>query len=209
MYEKKYHSTVHKNLLENEEYYSFRAKCADKDYWKYLQGRVLEFGCGLGQNIFLHKENSIGIEISEFALEVCKKNGIRTIRDIRDVRDNSLDGILCIHVLEHLVNPYEIIEEFHRVLKKSSRLVIALPHSKRNKPFRGFKSDIAKHFYTWNFGSMNEILINVGFTVNLNKFNYAYGYSKFYSLPFKIATVLLVIFGRLAGKKEMVIVAEK
>ena len=69
MYEKKYHTIVHKNLLENERYYLFRAKCADRFYWKYLRGKILDFGCGLGQNIFLHKENSIGIEISEFAVE--------------------------------------------------------------------------------------------------------------------------------------------
>lgn len=209
MYEKDYHSIVHKNLLNNDCYYLFRAKCADKFYWKYLKGNVLDFGCGVGQNIFLHKENSIGVEISEFALNVCKKKGINVKKNIEDIKEKSFEGILCVHVLEHIRNPHSTLENFYKILKENGRLVVVLPYSKKNKPFRMFKSDIAKHFYNWNFASINEILMDVGFTIKVNKFNYAYGYSKLYRFPFKIAIVLLTFFGRLTGKKEMIIVAEK
>lgn len=209
MYDRQYHSEVHKNLLTDERYYLFRAKCADKFYWRYLNGKVLEFGCGLGQNIFLHKENSIGIDISEFALNECGKRRINTKKDIKKIEKESFDGVLCCHVLEHLKNPYEAIEEFYRILKKGGKLIIVLPHSRSNKPFRNFKSDVAKHFYSWNFGSINEILEDVGFTIKLNKFNYSYGYSKLYKLPFKITIILLNLLGRLTDKKEMIILAEK
>ena len=119
MYEKDYHSIVHKNLLNNDCYYLFRAKCADKFYWKYLKGNVLDFGCGVGQNIFLHKENSIGVEISEFALNVCKKKGINVKKNIEDIKEKSFEGILCVHVLEHIRNPYSIIENFYKILKEN------------------------------------------------------------------------------------------
>ena len=209
MYEKKYHSIVHKNLLEDERYYLFRAKCSNRFYWKYLRGKVLDFGCGIGQNIFLHKEKSIGIEISEFALNECKKKGIEVRKNIEEMKDERFEGILCVHVLEHLRSPYNIVQNFYRILKDGGRLVIVLPYSKKNRPFRKFRSDIAKHFYNWNFGSINEILVDVGFTIKFNRFNYAYGYSKLYKLPFQIAIILLTIFGRLTGRKEMIIVAEK
>ena len=209
MYEKSYHTIIHKNLLENEKYYLFRAKCADRFYWKCLSGKVLEFGCGLGQNIFLHKENCLGIEISEFALNECKKRNINVQKDIKKIKSGDFDGILCVHVLEHLKNPYETIEEFYRILKKSGIMVLVLPYSKNYKPVKSFKSDVAKHIYNWNFSSINELLNCVGFKIKLNEFNYAFGYSKLYKLSFQIAIILLTLFGRLVGRREMIIVAEK
>ena len=208
-YGKEYHSEVHDNLLSNEKYYLFRAKCADKFYWKYLKGKVLEFGCGLGQNIFLHKGDSLGIDVSDFALEECKKKGIDVEKDIKKIEIGSFDSILCCHVLEHLENPHEIIEEFYRVLKPNGGLVIVLPFSNKNKPIRNFKSDVAKHLYNWNFNSSNELLNDVGFKIVLNKFSYGYGYSKLYNLNFKLALFLLQILGKLKNRKEMIIVGEK
>lgn len=209
MYEREYHSKVHKNLLDDKDYYLFRAKCADLFYWKYLKGKVLEFGCGLGQNIFLHKNISTGIDVSDFALEECKKRGIRIGKNIKNIDASSFDSVLCVHTLEHLKNPYETVSDFYRILRPGGGLVIILPFSKNNKPIKHFKSDVAKHFYNWNFSSINEILEDAGFTIRLNKFNYAYGYSKLYKLPFKITIILLNLLGRLTDKKEMIIIAEK
>ena len=55
-YEGDYHRIIHKHLLQDEKYYLFRAKYATKSYWKYLNGTLLEFGCGIGQNIYLQKD---------------------------------------------------------------------------------------------------------------------------------------------------------
>ena len=209
MYEEDYHHKVHKNLLENQAYYIFRSRCADKYYLKHLNGKILDFGCGIGQNIFLHKENSFGMDISEFAINECKKRGIKTIKDIKKIDDLSFNGILCAHVLEHLKNPHEIVSQFYRILTPSGKIVIVLPFSKDNKPVKHFKSDIAKHFYSWDFGSINEMIGDIGFKIKLNKFNYGYGYSKFYKLPFSIANLLLKVAGIIFNKKERIIVAEK
>ena len=81
-YEDKYHGFVHKNLLENSQYYQFRAKYASKIYWKYLKGKVLEFGAGLGQNIFLHKDTAEGVDVSDFSIDFCKKKGIKVTKNI-------------------------------------------------------------------------------------------------------------------------------
>jgi len=43
-------------------------------------------------------------------------------------KDNSVDEILCSHVLEHLYVPiYEVMKEFHRILKPGGKLIIKLP----------------------------------------------------------------------------------
>ena len=156
-YEERYHGRVHNNLLNNNRYYNFKAKCSNIFYWKFLHGKVLEFGCGLGQNIFLHRNNCLGIDVSEFALGKCKEKGIKVSKDIKKIEDESFDGVLCCHVLEHLENPIEYIKEFYRVLKKDGILVVVLPYSK-NRVIKNFKSDVAKHFFNWNFSSINELL---------------------------------------------------
>lgn len=209
MYEKEYHSKVHKNLLTNKRYYLFRAKCAEKFYWKFLRGEVLEFGCGLGQNIFLHRDKCLGLDLSEFALKECRKRGVKVEKDIKKIKNEAFECVLCCHALEHLKEPYEILEEFYRILKPKGKLVLILPYSKWNKPIKNFKSDMAKHFYNWNFSSIDELLNNVGFKIIRNEFNYGYGYSKIYKMPFNFAVLLLKLFGKLRNKKEMIIVGEK
>lgn len=210
MYEEEYHLKFHKNLLTNKEYYIFRAKISEKVYWKYLKGKVLEFGCGLGQNIFLHKEDSIGIDISNFCIKECEGKGIKVVRDIKKIKKDSIDSILICHCLEHLENPIKILKEIYMILKKGGKIIVVLPvPTSRNKPIKNFKSDIAKHIFSWDFNSINELLSYVNFKVELNKFNYGYGYSKFYKLPFNLGYLFSKLIGFLMNKKEMIVVAEK
>ncbi len=210
-YEKEYHSFFHKNLLKNNSYYLFRAKYADKIYWKYFENKnkkILEFGCGLGQNSYLHKENTLCIDISQFCKEECEKRGIKVIKDISKIKKDSFDGILSVHTLEHLEEPLKAIKEFYRVLKPRSRLVLVLPYEK-NVPIRNFKPTKAKHLYNWTFKSINELLYDQGFKIKLNKFNYAKGYSIFYKYPLEIALRLIKLLGLITNSKEMIVVAEK
>jgi len=209
MYEEEYHSIIHKHLLQNEKYYLFRAKHADRNYWKYLQGKVLEFGCGLGQNIYLNKDKAIGLDISNFCKKECEKKGIQIIQDSKKIKNNSFDSILACHVLEHMENPVGTLKEFYRILKETGRLVLVLPVSCHNKPYKNWKSDRSKHLFQWNFAAINELLHFVGFKIKLNKFNYAYGYSVFYKLPFFIGYNLLQLAGFLRNRKEMIIIADK
>jgi len=43
--------------------------------------------------------------------------------------DSSVDGIYMIHSLEHFINPLEIINECHRILKPGGFLYLQVPHS--------------------------------------------------------------------------------
>ncbi len=208
-YEEKYHNFVHKNLINNSEYYLFRAKYSDKMYWKYLRGKVLEFGSGLGQNIFLHKDVSQGVDISEFSIEFSKKKGINTINDIKKIKSNSFDSVLTVHCLEHLEDPFSYIKEFNRILKPSGKLLIVLPDPGKNKPSENFKPNVGKHFHGWNFNHINELLHHAEFKIKLNKFNYSYGFSLFYKLPFNLALIIIKYSGMLRNKKEMIVLAEK
>ncbi len=210
-YEKDYHSHFHKHLLTNEKYYLFRARYAKKKYWKFLKskntGQFLELGIGLGQNMFCYKNQSQGVDISDFSIKKCAERGIKVHKDIAKLPSHSFDGLLSVHCLEHLENPARYLKHMNRVLKYGGRLVLVLPHE-RSKP-KKFKPSVDQHLYNWTFQSIGNLLHKTGFEIVKNKFNYAHGFSLFYKLPDFISYPLLSGLGWFRDCKEMVIVAEK
>src|SRR6266568_4768533 len=46
-------------------------------------------------------------------------------------KENSFELIEAFHVLEHLDKPFDIMREFHRILKPGGRLIIKTPHFSR------------------------------------------------------------------------------
>ena len=86
-YEEEYHLNRHSNLYNDSEYYFARARIALRLFFKGIKksSKILEYGCGLGQNICLMKNiNAIGYDTSKFALEFCKKKGERTVSKLKD-----------------------------------------------------------------------------------------------------------------------------
>ncbi|MDD4877880.1 MAG: class I SAM-dependent methyltransferase [Candidatus Nanoarchaeia archaeon] len=208
-YEKEYHESFHSRLLNDKQYYMFRAKYANKTYWEFfkgLNGKFIEFGSGIGQNIFLHKDKTIGIDISKFARKECENRGIETKAGIKEIKSSSLNGILCLHVLEHLEEPLKTLKEFSRVLKKEGRLVLVVPYLTHTK----LPSDLsAGHLYGWTFASLETLLDRAGFKVIHRQFEYASGFSVFRRLPFRLALICIKFLGMIKNKREIVLVAEK
>lgn len=210
-YEAEYHGFFHNRLLNNRKYYLFRAIYADKEYWKYFkntsEGRFIEFGCGIGQNIFLHRKNAEGIDISEFCIKKCKSYEINASKSIEEIKNGSIDGVLCCHVLEHLENPAHYLREFLRILKPQGRLLLVLPVNQTHKAIH--PDPRAGHLYAWNVPTIWALLEHAGFKVVSAKFNHSAGFSRFYRLPLILALPALSLLGWILGRKEIVIVAEK
>ncbi len=57
-------------------------------------------------------------------------SGIRKVVDITDISfdDESVDVILCNHVLEHIVDDKKAMKEMNRVLKKNGIVIITVPY---------------------------------------------------------------------------------
>jgi 2-polyprenyl-3-methyl-5-hydroxy-6-metoxy-1,4-benzoquinol methylase len=62
-----------------------------------------------------------------------------------DVKELFFDCATCIHVLEHVYRPQQVVEELHRVLKKGGRLYIETPNIRSI-----FFPTLSKNM-TWNF----------------------------------------------------------
>nr|UWI50440.1 bifunctional glycosyltransferase family 2 protein/class I SAM-dependent methyltransferase [Clostridioides difficile] len=98
---------------------------------------VLEIGCGIGATLLeiknIYKNSSVyGIEISESAGKLAKNIGDVLIADIEkvqlDYKKNFFDYIILGDVLEHLVNPWKIVNDLKRHLKKDGNLISSIPN---------------------------------------------------------------------------------
>jgi SAM-dependent methyltransferase len=99
-------------------------------------GKAVDIGCGNGK--FMRSMNSLGwkfegVELNPLAVKACRSSGLRVFQgDLHAAafENESFDLITARHVIEHIPNPANFMQEISRVLKKGGRLVIETPNSK-------------------------------------------------------------------------------
>jgi methionine biosynthesis protein MetW len=98
--------------------------------------RFLDIGCGTGFLISLLAKKYMeyyGVDISSVALEKATEDGVQTFclnvdKEDLPFENNFFDSAVCLDVIEHVFNPYHLIDEINRVLKPGSDFVIATPN---------------------------------------------------------------------------------
>lgn len=99
--------------------------------------RCLEIGCGTGSTLAwiksVYGSETIGVDISEMAAERAKGSVDRMIvGNVENLRlpipAKSLDVVLCLDVLEHLVDPWSVVQRMSRLLKPSGCLIASIPN---------------------------------------------------------------------------------
>jgi len=102
--------------------------------------RVLEVGCGEGQTLELLKKGkrcaeTIGFELMPLAAQAASQRADRVYclnveQDVWPVGIGKFDLILLLDVLEHLVDPWSLLEKLkNEYLEIDGKLVISLPNA--------------------------------------------------------------------------------
>lgn len=152
-YESKYYKV-------EEKYWIFKAT---RNLCKSLLGKptnknIAEVGCSSGVllNQLNSKNDCIGIEKSDLAINYLKSKSIKTVQtnDYKtSLKNNSLDILIASNVLEHIKEDTRALQEWSRVIKKNGKLVIIVPafqilwskHDELNLHFRRYsKQELVK-----------------------------------------------------------------
>jgi len=97
---------------------------------------ILSIGSGAGSDIwYLVNDNSvIGLDYSFNGLKVGYQHGIGGVvgelnfTTTFPFKDKSFDIIICKDILEHVVQPLEIIQDVHRILRDDGCVIISVPN---------------------------------------------------------------------------------
>lgn len=132
------------------------------------QGRLLELGCGLGIAL---------VDIAGFDRKIGLEYGLNTIQIAREHKDantefvngdaqhlpfraESFEVVISQHMLEHIPNDQQVIDECHRVLKRGGELIVFVAGRLSEKSSREefIKKEIKKwgHFQYYNEARFRE-----------------------------------------------------
>jgi len=119
-------------------------------------GSLLDVGCGKGiiSEFFYKKGFDVkAVDISSEAVKFTKERGIDAM--VCDIEKEEIKGkydvILCIEVLEHLIDPLGVLKKLKGSLKEDGEIIISLPnefHIIRRLQILFGKQDFSK--YDWH-----------------------------------------------------------
>jgi 2-polyprenyl-3-methyl-5-hydroxy-6-metoxy-1,4-benzoquinol methylase len=182
---------------------------------------ILEVGCSVGNTLQAAKNmgvNHLGIDISSFAVDFCKNEGLNAENLTLDqliASGKQFNLIFMQHVLEHFPDPFETLKQCKNLLKNYGLIVILVPNShyrnarkKRGKHrFYSLQGVGAEHFVYFDYSSLAKVLELTGFKV-IQK-NYPVFVKKLNSpasLLNRLVRKSLSVFGI---DQELVVVAQK
>lgn len=96
--------------------------------------KLLDIGCSVGNLLVQNPKHSVGIDIDNDQLKICKKRGLNCMNHNIErglpFPGKHFDAVNCRHIIEHVENPMFLLREIHRVLKPKGKLVMLTPDIK-------------------------------------------------------------------------------
>jgi len=134
---------------------------------------ILDFGCGAGG--FLLKARDIattvyGIELENKLRSHFQQNKLRVCHDLDDY-DTRADYIFMFHVLEHIKDPFGLLDKLKQKLKPDGKIIIEVPSADdalftlyQSKAFSEF-TYWSPHLYLYNSNTLAMLAKKAGLTI--------------------------------------------
>jgi SAM-dependent methyltransferase len=140
---------------------------------------LLDIGCSMGYTLQAARDLGLtptGSDISEFALQECRRQGFRAEQGELGrlpFADGEFSLVTMKHVLEHTPEPRAALREVRRVLRPGGGLFIAIPHGGYGKSLRRpLQSQFylpgrhgREHFVYYTPTTLTKLLQSEGFRV--------------------------------------------
>ncbi len=105
---------------------------------------ILDIGAGTGEFLEYCKYNKYdvtGTEPSSTARRIAMQKGIHLLESIHEITDRKFDVITMWHVLEHVPNLFECLDQLKQILKQRGKLIIAVPN------FKSYDAEYYKEYW--------------------------------------------------------------
>lgn len=112
----------------------------------------LDFGCATGillERMRPHCQEVAGIELSDQHRTAGQTRGLDIVRSIDEMGERKFDVVSLFHVLEHLPDPVQILNDIKNYLGEKGTLIVEVPHA-RDFLLETLKSDDFKKFTLWS-----------------------------------------------------------
>jgi 2-polyprenyl-3-methyl-5-hydroxy-6-metoxy-1,4-benzoquinol methylase len=145
---------------------------------KLFKGKILDIGCGTGSFLETMKNagwETVGLEPNLEARNLASAKNIESHEPnhLFNLSDKQFDVISLWHVLEHVHDLHNYIEQFKRLLKDNGLLVIAVPNytSSDASHYDAFWAayDVPRHLYHFSPKSMKILLEKHQFNIEAIK----------------------------------------
>ncbi len=130
--------------------------------------RILDVGCGTGANLKMLGlyGQAEGVDISEQAVEFCKRRGLSSVKlgaiEELPYDDQSFDIITALDVLEHLDDDGAGLQEMRRVLRPGGTLLLFVPAFMF---LWGVQDDVSNHRRRYRLPALQRLVEENGFVV--------------------------------------------
>lgn len=131
---------------------------------KSTRNRLLDFGAGTGDFLQVAKNNGWevgGVEPNVQARKLAKDKGLDLLPSLEDFKQEQFDVITLWHVLEHVPNLKECLEQLQDLLKPGGIIVVALPNYKSwdAKKYKEFWAayDVPRHLWHFDRTAMKDL----------------------------------------------------
>lgn len=133
---------------------------------------ILDVGAGTGDFLKVCKKNNwdaYGIEPSDKARKIAVEKEINLKQDISELKNELFDVITLWHVLEHIPNLIEYIDQLKKLLKPNGVLLIAVPNYKSydaeyyKEYWAAF--DVPRHLWHFSKESIQKLFSQVNMNV--------------------------------------------
>lgn len=132
---------------------------------------ILDIGAGTGEFLlYCQNQNHIitGTEPNDEAREVARQNGIILHESIDEIVDQKYDVITMWHVLEHVPNLFDCLNQLKSMLKEDGKILIAVPN------FKSYDAEYYKEYWAaydvprhlWHFSQKS--IQNLFSSMNMN-----------------------------------------
>jgi ubiquinone/menaquinone biosynthesis C-methylase UbiE len=176
---------------------------------KHNKGRILDVGCGTGSFVDLAKQagyEGYGVELSPQLASYAADRGLDVYNcslEEKKFPDDHFDAVTLINVLDFVADPYALLLEIKRVLKKDGDIYLRVPNAKMQIFLRAIFSRFLSalgtkkigEFFNYGFNSKNirKLLERAGFkNIKIENSLLVYGDVYRYRIPF--ITLLKIVY---------------